>query len=350
MLNQLRVFTLVILLTMLSACAAPGLTPSDLPAALPPTQPSTIVTASPGPSPQPTPALIPEETPFPSLDLPQEDRGLNFGLPAWQQVEAAIAAEFSAHFNMGAYLCEWEFLGRDEQKVFIRYGCEFDHGNGARGAGPGIIYLKGPGSIDHIFIPKVSETEWDANPDVPARIHEAYRQPGEDLMSRLVLRRAHPELPPAAAVKAGFEPRQPLSEPPVFAPGEEPRWRAIERALASEWYGTDADILCEWRMMGQLEGKTYLAPICEPVDRNKRVFRIPYCILDENQDGVLQANCYQAVDLNGAYTLDPAVFPAPVREKYLAVSSQNAMPLLDHLELRRWYPDLPPLAAAELQP
>ncbi|MGI6251369.1 MAG: hypothetical protein ACOYKD_08460 [Anaerolineaceae bacterium] len=293
-----------------------------------------------------------EATPFPFPEIPQGPTPESYGLPDWKTVQQALleATKLSGDPNG---LCEWEILGQDasQNKVFLWAHCTARaYGDFKSGmAGPFAVYLKPDGSIERVFAPMVYRDE-AFNNEFPKNIQKKFlngKQGAYDLTANLIFREQFPGFPPQAAVAEGKYPVQPRGTLPP-PPAEAPRWMAYQSAIAKVWYGRDEDILCEWDYLGASDGYVYLKPNCEPLAREERIFWVPFCRLKVEEDRTIsEVICKEKEQRGNGLELDPDIFPQEIREKSWLDGTDIGV-ILDHLELRRWYPDLPPLDGTEL--
>jgi len=292
------------------------------------------------------PTAQPTLTPLPSIKVPPlADLG-DLGLPDWQTLQKALleGAKFSGDPNGR---CEWEVLGHDQaaRKVYLWAHCEARvYSNIKSGiSGAMAVYLKEDGNIDRVYVPLAYGSD-EFNEEFPENIRKKFYDGSRtyDLQANLALRERYPELPPQAAVAEGQYPTKPLSTLSAEAAKTE-RWVVYQSALAKAWYGTDGDIFCEWDYLGQEGDYTYLQPQCEPLDFQEYRFWMPYCRLKiESDKTISEVICREKEERDNSLGLDPGIFPLEIRQKSW-VDGTDFTALRDHIELRRWYQDMPPL-------
>jgi hypothetical protein len=194
---------MAILLVTLSACgqqvvALPTETPIPTVVSPTPIPTSTLIPVAITPSPLPTQPVIPISTP----DAIQVERWKEYQMELAKLVLAQHSSQ-EIPFDETA-LCEWDILGRADQKVYVWAMC------GTTGSGdrkPAVIHLGLSGSIQKVEVP-FHGSAWESTIQklFPADVREkidlyfylssSNSGRAEELRMHLLYRRTHPEEPP----------------------------------------------------------------------------------------------------------------------------------------------------------
>ncbi len=166
---------------------------------LAPTQPVTIT-----PSPLPTQPIVPFITP----DSIQVER--------WKEYEDALARTLLSFRPPEEVICEWELLGRSEQKVYVWAVCTNIISSGTSLDGteifsspsiPAVIHLGEDGSVQNVEIPGAgSDYARDISqmfpPDVQKEFNRYHFGRAREMLEHAAWRRTHPEEPPLIVLSA----------------------------------------------------------------------------------------------------------------------------------------------------
>ena len=196
-------FFLMVLLVLLIACGkeAIALPPeTTIPTAVSPTfiPTSTLIPVTLTPSPLPTQPTIVVSTPDPI----QVER--------WKEYQTALAKSFFSYLDPEEVICEWEFLGRSDQEVYLWAVCMGINPIGTTAEGrdifsssstPAVIHLGEDGAVQSVEIPGAgSDYARDVRRMFPSDVQEKFDQyhsgRAGELSEHLEQRREHPAEPP----------------------------------------------------------------------------------------------------------------------------------------------------------
>jgi hypothetical protein len=170
-----------------------SLTQTALPTATFPPPTFTPTAAIVYPTPSPLPALPPP--PIFTPDAIQVER--------WQEYQTALADFVLLHdggYEPGV-LCEWDILGRSDQKVYVWADCAGSSGQGG-GARFAVIYLASDGSVQKMGDQSGSEFPKDVRAKFDLYSDAAFSGRGRVLLDHILYRGTHPEEPPLVILSA----------------------------------------------------------------------------------------------------------------------------------------------------
>lgn len=158
-------FFIFVLLSLLLAACVPATTPSASPtstitatATPPPVETSHTPTATASAIPSPSPQMSP--SPWPTIRVVMTPDAVQ--VERWKEYEEALAiALFPPKHNPqspSGFLCEWEFLGRADQEVYVWAECMsiFSPGNDGfpyDATTPAVIHIGADGAVQSVEIP-----------------------------------------------------------------------------------------------------------------------------------------------------------------------------------------------------
>ena len=193
----------IVLLVLLVACGkqAIALPPeTSIPMAVLPTSVpiSTLIPVTLTPSPLPTQPTIAVFTPDPI----QVER--------WKEYQTALAKSFFSYLHPEEVICEWEFLGRSDQEVYLWAVCMGINPIGTTAEGrdifsssstPAVIHLGEDGAVQSVEIPGAgSDYARDVRRMFPVDVREKFDQypsgRAGEMSEHIEWRRTHPEEPP----------------------------------------------------------------------------------------------------------------------------------------------------------
>jgi len=196
----------VILLVTLSACEKQAVilpTEMPIPTVVSPTPAPTstfiAIIIVPSPSPFPTQPIIPMITP----DAIQVER--------WKEYEDALARTLLSFLPREEVICEWDILGRSDQKVYVWAVCTNIISSGTSPISgteifsspsiPAVIHLGEDGSVQSVEIPGAgSYYARDISrmfpPDVQEEFNRYHFGRAREMLEHAAWRRTHPEEPP----------------------------------------------------------------------------------------------------------------------------------------------------------
>jgi hypothetical protein len=169
----------------LTQTAMPTVTPTNTPTALP--------TATTTPTSIPTQPSVPIITP----DAIQVEK--------WKEIEKELAKNILPMDSVESVLCEWDILGRSEQKVYVYAICASLAGDDSF---PVVIHFRADGSIHNVEIPhRASEWSSNINRMFPKEIQAkfklyVYSERYAEMLNHLRFRLYHPEEPPLVVLSA----------------------------------------------------------------------------------------------------------------------------------------------------
>jgi hypothetical protein len=133
----------------------------------------------------------------------------------WKEYEDALAkaifppATISKHANPGKFLCEWEFLGQTDQKVYVWAVCMSILSNNGDPVynldALAIIHINIDGTIQSVEIPRAGSYSQDIHKLFPLDVQKMYFDKLIDfrrLSDHLRMRIKHPEEPPLVVLDA----------------------------------------------------------------------------------------------------------------------------------------------------
>lgn len=192
-----KLMFITFLAVILAACA-PATTPAPTEISIPtftpvpPTFTPTVVAIMPTP--------LPTQPPFPMItpDAIQVER--------WREIEKELAKNILPTFPIDSVICEWDILGRSEQKVYVYAICASVAGSDRF---PVVIHFRADGTIQNVEIPGRA-LEWfpDINRMFPLEIQEkfsfysAFSIRYTEILNHLRYRFDHPEEPPLIVLSA----------------------------------------------------------------------------------------------------------------------------------------------------
>jgi hypothetical protein len=204
----------VVLPVLLSACgqqaiALPTETPIPTVASPAPVPTSTFIPVTDIPTPLPTPLptlpIIPMITP----DAIQVER--------WKEYEDALARTLLSFLPREEVICEWDILGRSDQKVYVWAVCTNIISSGTSPISgteifsspsiPAVIHLGEDGSVQSVEIPGAgSDYARDISRMFPLDVQEEFNRyhfgRAREMLEHAAWRRTHPEEPPLIVLSA----------------------------------------------------------------------------------------------------------------------------------------------------
>jgi hypothetical protein len=167
---------------------------------------TTMTTATPTNTPTALPTATTTPTLIPTMPSPPILTPDAIQVEKWKEIEKELAKGILPMFPIETVLCEWDILGRSEQKVYVYAICASLAGSDRF---PVVMHFRADGSIQNVEIPRrASEWSSDINRMFPLEIQEkfsfysAFSIRYTEILNHLRYRLYHPEEPPLVVLSA----------------------------------------------------------------------------------------------------------------------------------------------------
>jgi len=205
---------IALLIVLLTACAPTADIPVNVQnTAMSVAQTGIALTQTALPTPTVIPTATPEATLIPTLPPPPIITPDVVQVERWQEYQTELIKVLLIQYLSTLHdlaLCEWDILGRFEQKLYVWALCTLPGGGGANI--PTIIHINTDGSVQNVEVPSRGSTwEADINKMFPNEVQEKFdTYTGQsyldgrlrEMSNHIKYRRQHPETPPMVVLSS----------------------------------------------------------------------------------------------------------------------------------------------------